>query len=501
MYDFVIAAVPSLLPNLPPAGPAVVKSIITREGKTCKTFDLNIKMYRKNRPEFTDELEEYFKYDQRVNDFHNSFISYRNSKKSKLSTDCEIFYNNFINDCASELLRHNPNVIGLSLLTYNSFLFTYDLILALHAQKSYQEIILGGTGVSLEETNYGQFLKDLGYISHVFMGDANKSLSAYIQGETKNVIGIDNYSKSNFLTTEEINQLPIPNYDDYNLNDYFLNDRMVVIEGSQGCVRKCTFCDVEAIHPKYSFKKPENIVNEIESYYLKNDVRTFMFSDSLINGSSSNFDKLCELLIKSKKEGRLPKDIYISGQFICRKKSVAPYEVYEKMRKAGIKEVFIGFESGSDRVLKDMRKHSTMEDYIFCIDNCSKAGVRVRMLMLTGYPTETLEDHEKTIKMMRILKPYSDCGTITKVNLGLTCDILKGSPLDRDNKWQFDWDENGHWILRENPDNNMLERIRRRAELQKICEELGYFLSNKNQINYIYNTMKEILSNEARRKS
>ena len=75
------------------------------------------------------------------------------------------------------------------------------------------------------------------------------------------------------------------------IKDFLRNyhDKKIYITGSKGCVRDCTFCDVAALWPKFRYRKAENLVQEIKEQFYNYGITTFDFTDSLINGSVSNF--------------------------------------------------------------------------------------------------------------------------------------------------------------------------------------------------------------------
>jgi hypothetical protein len=75
------------------------------------------------------------------------------------------------------------------------------------------------------------------------------------------------------------------------------------------------------------------------------------------------------------------------------------------MREAGCAYVYIGFESGSDDVLKYMNKGCTVEDNRTAVLNCNKVGIMIFGLFIAGFPGETLTMFEETKTFLREFPP------------------------------------------------------------------------------------------------
>jgi len=76
-----------------------------------------------------------------------------------------------------------------------------------------------------------------------------------------------------------------------------------------------------------------------------------------------------------------------------------------KMAEKGLKGILIGFESGSQRILDFFNKGTTVEQNIKAAEICHKYGITVQANIMFGAPTETREDVDQTIAMMKKLEP------------------------------------------------------------------------------------------------
>jgi radical SAM superfamily enzyme YgiQ (UPF0313 family) len=204
------------------------------------------------------------------------------------------------------------------------------------------------------------------------------------------------------------------------------------------------------------------------------------------------FIKLLDNVIEYKENGLLPEDLMFGGQFIARPQTRVSEEHYAKMQRAGVYNISVGMESGSDRVLTDMRKGTTRKDHDFMMEMLQKYGIRINLLMLIGYPTETEEDFEDTMQMIRDYKKYSDSGIIWGIVLGKTMVVLPNTPIaDNSDHWSIAYDNNGNWISKNNATLTYHERVKRRMRAGRLCEDLGYVI--KSQVVTI-NSLHEIVT-------
>jgi radical SAM superfamily enzyme YgiQ (UPF0313 family) len=72
----------------------------------------------------------------------------------------------------------------------------------------------------------------------------------------------------------------------------------ITLHFTQGCVKKCTFCDVPYITPQWAMRSAEQVLEELEYYYNMTGQTAFAFPDNTINGSDSEFLKFLNLLYK-----------------------------------------------------------------------------------------------------------------------------------------------------------------------------------------------------------
>jgi len=75
------------------------------------------------------------------------------------------------------------------------------------------------------------------------------------------------------------------------------------------------------------------------------------------------------------------------------------------MRKAGFVKVGYGVESGSPRVLKEIKKGITIEQIVDAFEKTKKAGIKTEAYIMIGHLTETREDFEMTLRLIKKIGP------------------------------------------------------------------------------------------------
>ena len=115
--------------------------------------------------------------------------------------------------------------------------------------------------------------------------------------------------------------------------------------------------------------------------------------DSIFNGDVQRVEKICDLIMKS------GLNIQWSAKATLRKEM--SYALLRKMKEAGCCSLGYGLESGSPRVLRDMRKNIDLEEAKRIIRDMHKVGIQANCFFIIGYPTETEEDFQLTLNFVK----------------------------------------------------------------------------------------------------
>jgi radical SAM superfamily enzyme YgiQ (UPF0313 family) len=110
-------------------------------------------------------------------------------------------------------------------------------------------------------------------------------------------------------------------------------------------------------------------------------------------------------------------------------------ETVADLRRAGCCDVWMGAESGSQRILNAMEKGVTIKQIYDARENLQRNGIRAGLFLQFGYPGETWDDIELTIRMVREVKPDDVGVSVTYPLPGTKLHQLVSASLGRKTNW------------------------------------------------------------------
>jgi radical SAM superfamily enzyme YgiQ (UPF0313 family) len=441
-----------------PAGASLVKAAIIKAGHECKIFDFNAELEKS----FIGNREDLVPID-------NWFLNHNFYSEKVFATVLEL-----ANKWVDKIMEYRPTDVGISVFSYNSQRATLLLATLIKARDPALKIFMGGAGLNTDN-NFGPFCMEQKVMDCWIRGEGELSVPAYLSGNM-NHPGINGKPPQQI---EKIDNLEFPDYSDYELATYTNKKGLIAlpITGSRGCVRACTFCDIASMWPKYKYRSGQSIAMEIKTQIKRYGAKAFRFTDSLINGSMKAFRDMTYELAEYRSSMK-PEDRFIwDSHFIVRSRRQMPPEDFKKMAESGAGTLLIGVESGSPSVRQHMQKGYSDEDLHYSLGEIFKNNIKVRFLMIIGYPTETEQDFQQTLDFFDRYAEYGRNGLVEEVNLGLTLNLLPNTPL-YNNAEKFGLSTTkehiNDWICLQNPTLDFKERLKRRIKAQYYVEQLGY---------------------------
>lgn len=469
--DIVYCSLPPMFIDRVPGAPPILKSVTKEAGYTAVGVDFNISIFIKQCARDVDKFMSFIKV------FHTS---------EQDSNILDETLNEWAADCITTLKSHNPKIVGISVFSFLQQLAAEKLANTIRRDMPNVKILMGGLGIEYNNISklnskakkldhlkpFHQYMLEQKLVDHVIHGNDFDGLINYLS----EVCGAsDKLIKFN---TEGITfNTPVPDYDDYNFDDYVFNgDKTLPVTGSRGCVRNCTFCDVHSFFGKFSFRTGEHIAEEMIALSNRYNIRTFEFTDSLVNGSFKSFKDWLSVLAAYNDSAAPDKKIRWFGQYITRPQAQTPKGIYELIKKSGAANLVIGMESGSDEVLEAMKKQITVKDIYDELDQFEKHGISMHMLMFSGFYNETWERYLKTLEFLVNIRKYVANGVIAKISIGPPLFINDLVPLGakaEEHGIEMDPHNYFNWTTKDDPSNTMLERIRRRLITQELLDKMG----------------------------
>jgi len=159
---------------------------------------------------------------------------------------------------------------------------------------------------------------------------------------------------------------------------------------SRGCPFSCRYCDQSIFGRRWRTHSPGYVISEISFLRERYGVDFISFEDDNFLLSKRRVESICRKMI----EGSLN-----VGWSCLGRANEVDEEILPLMREAGCKNIYIGIESGSPRILKLINKRISIEETRRGIELIKRFGINVTGSFILGLPTETKEEIEETIDL------------------------------------------------------------------------------------------------------
>ncbi len=173
------------------------------------------------------------------------------------------------------------------------------------------------------------------------------------------------------------------------------------IIAGRGCIYHCSFCKPGEDHLFGRLtrrRSVDNVIGELHELVRDYHIASFMFHDDCLTEDREWVKEFTEAYIA---EG-------FAMPFFCQSRAdiiVRHEDMVARMVDAGLRGYFIGFESGSDRVLRFIRKGTTVAQNFEAASICRKYGISIWANYMMGLPTETPDEVMETVRMMKTIDP------------------------------------------------------------------------------------------------
>ena len=203
---------------------------------------------------------------------------------------------------------------------------------------------------------------------------------------------------------EDMDQLPfvVDVYQrDLVIEDYFIGYLLhpyLSLYTGRGCKSRCTFClwpQTIGGH-RYRTRSAQSVAAEIalaKRYFPQ--VKEFFFDDDTFTDDRPRAEAVARLL------GAL------GVTWSCNAKANVPYETLKIMRDNGLRLLLVGYETGSQQILYNIRKGMRLEFARRFSEDCHKLGITVHGTFILGLPGETQATIEETIRFARDVNPHT----------------------------------------------------------------------------------------------
>ncbi|TSD88360.1 hopanoid biosynthesis associated radical SAM protein HpnJ [Mycobacterium sp. KBS0706] len=205
-------------------------------------------------------------------------------------------------------------------------------------------------------------------------------------------------------TLENMDALPFvsPVYHrDLVIEDYFigyLKHPYLSIYTGRGCKSRCTFClwpQTVGGH-RYRTRSVGHVIDEIRwAKQTMPQIREFFFDDDTFTDDAPRAEAIARELGK------------LGVTWSCNAKANVPRETLKVMRDNGLRLLLVGYESGNQQILFNIKKGMRIEVAEKFTKDCHELGIQIHGTFILGLPGETKETIQETIRFATKINPHT----------------------------------------------------------------------------------------------
>ncbi|HUW84233.1 MAG TPA: radical SAM protein [Phycisphaerae bacterium] len=314
----------------------------------------------------------------------------------------------------AELARHNADIVGVS---FASPQFPYARQVAqFYKERLGDEVLLvaGGVHATVEpvsvierssfdvaavgeaEQTFVELVRDYDRLGRTETFFESLRRPGFCLADRASAQAV-NFGKA--LVGKYLDDLAIPDRSLIDWSQYtrtLLGKRCAVLMTSRGCPHRCAFCATEHHERRVRFHSPEYVIREIAQIKQTVGTNHVLFLDDTLTTNRRRMVRICELI---KQEHP---DLVWRG---WTRTDAIDQELLYLMRESGCYALCYGVESGSDAVLKRMRKGTTVEMNRRAIEMTKRAGIKCRASFIIGNPGDTQDTIDETVDFLVATKP------------------------------------------------------------------------------------------------
>lgn len=323
--------------------------------------------------------------------------------------DADVYLFGLNTESVLSLIDKDVDMVCISLMFTNNWLYDRQLIDRLKADRPGITIIGGGEhATAMPQTCLAQSA-----IDYIVMGEGEAIIVDLVNAMecgngTQEVAGIAYRSAEGVVVTPRrgrigaVQDIPWPAWDHFPLQSYFDNrmthgvyrGRTLPVNATRGCPYECTFCSNPLMWGrKYEMRPVADFVNELEYYHRNFGVVNFELCDLTAIIKKEWIISLCDEIVN--------RGLVITYQLPSGTRAEAiDFEVSEVLFRSGCKNITYAPESGSESVLKAVRKKVKIDKMLQSIAQSSKAGLNVKLNMIMGFPDDSHADIWLTLRFL-----------------------------------------------------------------------------------------------------
>lgn len=308
----------------------------------------------------------------------------------------------------AELLERDPLCVAITTTFYVVNMPVNEMVEFIRERNSRTKIIVGGPLIANHARNphpdgFATALDDMGADIYVIEGQGEATLAAIIEclktgGDLSQVPNLVYFEDGKLRRTgvmPENNSLE-ENYIDWGTFPDKDLGHTIQTRTARSCAFSCSFCNYPTRAGKLTLATTDTLEKELDSIRDLGNVKNVVFIDDTFNVPLPRFKDICRLMIRKN---------YGFNWFSYFRCSNSDEEAFDLMAESGCKGVFLGIESGSPSILKNMNKAATVEKYATGMKLLRERGILTFGSFIVGFPGETDATVKETFDFILETKP------------------------------------------------------------------------------------------------
>ena len=339
----------------PPLSLIYLKTYLKNQGISVTVSDLNLELFKLMQPSL------------------GQWLSLNKDFETKLFSKVEKQYPQLLNKLCNDIGQ--TQYIGFSLFKRN-FSFAFSLAKLINKRFSNKTIIFGGP--------HTLFLDKEGTLDENYywvIGEGEKPLLEIANGSQNKIYRFQELDNLDDLKTYDFSPLKSNQY-----------SKTLPLLSSRGCPYQCNFCSERLLYKKFRYHSPQYIIEQIRSLQSKYKTTNFVFLDSLINYKHEWLYDFCSLVIKNNLNIKWEAQIRIEKNFSL--------QLAKLLKESGCYNLFVGLESGCDKVLELMNKGFTASCAVDFFKILKAAQLHFEISLIFGYPGEGKKEFQETLSFI-----------------------------------------------------------------------------------------------------
>jgi len=265
-------------------------------------------------------------------------------------------------------------------------------------------IILGGAGPSAVAED---LLEKFDFIDAVVVGEGEETIVEIVKkdlsgfGKIKGIVyrGADKVHVNQARPhIDELDKLPLPAYHTVNFKEQY---QIATVITSRGCPFHCKFCSLTDFDgKKVRYNSIDNVIHELRVLVDEYGFKDLFFVDPTFTVNKKRTIELCRRI----REENLGMSWFCMTRVECMDE-----ELLEEMGRSGCKTIFYGLDTGSEEVLRKIKKGFGVKDAINVIEKSVRYINMVEIGLMWGFPFESLNDFKETLRIRTYLEEELGC--------------------------------------------------------------------------------------------